>query len=163
MLILVGTAAFTGPVSAKKIPPAFKSDSRAVKIALAAPVPKTAKLETAKETAPDPNLPPKLANGTASLNPELLKRFDAFRTFIFQKYGVVLEVKSGFRSSEEQAYLYRTLPRGMANPPGQSPHEKGEAIDYTPPSPTYNQHLPAFGLRLPFPGVEEWHIERADY
>lgn len=112
--------------------------------------------------APAPNLPPPLTQNTHNLNPVLLSRFDAFRTFIFQKYGVVLEIKSGWRSYEEQLQLFRSLPRGYANPPGRSNHEKGEAIDYTPFSPEYNQHLAQFGLRLPFPGKENWHIERVE-
>jgi LAS superfamily LD-carboxypeptidase LdcB len=108
-----------------------------------------------------PGLAP-LAENTEGLNPELLQRFDAFRTFIFQQYGEVLEIRSGYRSYEQQAHLYRTLPRGRANPPGVSNHEKGEAIDYTNYGPTYNQHLADFGLFLPFPGVEDWHIERIE-
>ena len=112
--------------------------------------------------APAPNLPPPLTQNTHNLNPVLLSRFDAFRTFIFQKYGVVLEIKSGWRSYEEQLQLFRSLPRGYANPPGRSNHEKGEAIDYTPYSQQYNQHLAQFGLRLPFPGKENWHIERVE-
>lgn len=107
-------------------------------------------------------LPPTLTQGTGGINPVLLTRFDAFRTFIYQQYGTVLEIRSGYRSTDEQAVLFRTLPRGMANPPGVSLHEKGEAIDYTNYSPTYNQHLGQFGLKLPFPGKENWHIERAD-
>lgn len=113
--------------------------------------------------APQPNkLPPMLQQNTQGLNPELLKRFDAFRTFIYQNYGVVVEIRSGYRSTAEQAYLYATLPRGRANPPGVSLHEKGEAIDYTNYSPTFNQHLGKFGLRLPYPGKENWHVERVD-
>lgn len=107
-------------------------------------------------------LPPKLTQKTENLNPALLKRFDAFRTFVYQKHDVVVEVNSGYRSTAEQAFLFRTLPRGMANPPGVSLHEKGEAIDYTNYSPTYNTYLGQFGLKAPFPGKENWHIERAD-
>lgn len=112
--------------------------------------------------APAPNLPPPLTQNTHNLNPVLLSRFDAFRTFIFQKYGVVLEIKSGWRSYEEQLQLFRSLPQGYANPPGRSNHEKGEAIDYTPYSPQYNQHLAQFGLMLPFPGKENWHVEMVE-
>ena len=108
-------------------------------------------------------LPPTLTQNTQGLNPELLKRFDAFRTFIFQEYGAVVEIRSGYRSTAEQAQLYATLPRGRANPPGGSLHEKGEAIDYTNFSPTLNQHLAGFGLKLPYAGKENWHIERIDY
>jgi len=109
-----------------------------------------------------PGLPPPLTQNASNLNPELLRRFDAFRTFIFQTYGVVLEIRSGYRSTEEQAQLFRTLPPGRANPPGRSNHEKGEAIDYTNYSPQYNQHLAQFGLHLPFAGKENWHLERVE-
>lgn len=111
---------------------------------------------------PPPNLPPPLTQNTQNLNPVLLARFDAFRTYIFQTYGVVLEIKSGWRSYEEQMQLFRTLPPGRANPPGRSQHERGEAIDYTPYTPEYNQHLGKFGLMLPYPGREDWHIERVE-
>ena len=111
---------------------------------------------------PDPNLPPALTQNTQNLGPELLSRFDAFRTFIFTKYHVVLEVRSGYRSYEEQAQLFATLPPGRANPPGKSNHEKGEAIDYTNYTPEYNQYLGQFGLHTPFAGKEDWHIERVE-
>lgn len=110
----------------------------------------------------DPNLPPPLTEGTQGLSPELVQRFDAFRTFIFQEYNVVLEIRSGYRSYEEQAMLYRTLPAGRANPPGQSNHETGESIDYTNYSVEHNQHLGIFGLKAPFPGKEDWHIQRVE-
>ena len=111
--------------------------------------------------AQDPNLPPVLAQKTENIDPVLLQRFDAFRTYIFQQYGAVLEINSGYRSTEHQAQLFRTLPPGQANPPGVSLHEKGKAIDYTNYSPAHNQHLQKFGLKLPFPGKENWHIEAA--
>jgi uncharacterized protein YcbK (DUF882 family) len=118
--------------------------------------------QEAATPAPDPALPPALTQGTQNLNPELIQRFDAFRTFIFTKYHVVVEVKSGYRSYEEQAQLYATLPAGRANPPGKSNHEKGEAIDYTNYTPEYNQYLGQFGLHAPYAGKEDWHIERVE-
>lgn len=107
----------------------------------------------------DPNRPPVLTQNTQNINPLLLQRFDAFRTFIFSHYRVVLEIKSGWRSYQEQAQLFATLPRGRANPPGVSQHEFGNAIDYTNFSPEYNQHLGQFGLKAPYQGRENWHIE----
>ncbi len=120
-----------------------------------------------KQMAPDPpsedtGLPPALAQNTQNLNPELTRRFDAYRTFIFKNYGVIIEIRSGFRSYEQQAQLYRTLPRGRANPPGTSNHEKGEAIDCTNYLPEYIKHLANFGLKLPFAGKEDWHIEMVE-
>lgn len=107
----------------------------------------------------DPNLPPELTQNTQNINPTLLTRFDAFRTFIFQQFHVVIEIKSGWRSTAEQAQLYATLPAGMAYPPGHSQHEKGMAIDYTPFAPAYNQYLGQFGLKAPYAGKEDWHVE----
>jgi len=109
--------------------------------------------------AQDPNLPPALTQKTENIDPVLIQRFDAFRTYIFQQSGVVLEINSGYRSTEHQAHLFNTLPPGQANPPGVSLHEKGKAIDYTNYSPAHNQHLQKFGLKLPFAGKEDWHIE----
>ncbi len=151
MLMLVGTAAFASPSKAEG------PEKKPVKLGVATSGP-----ETVKAAAKDENLPPMLTDKTNGLNPELLKRFDAFRTYMYQKHGVTLEINSGYRSTEKQAYLYRTMPRGMASAPGTSLHEKGEAIDYRPASPTYNQDLAKFGLKIPYPGVENWHVERTN-
>jgi len=107
----------------------------------------------------DPNRPPTLTQNTQNINPVLLHRFDAFRSFIYVRYHVVLEIKSGWRSYQEQAKLFATLPRGRANPPGVSQHEFGQAIDYTNFSPEYNKYLGMFGLKAPYQGKENWHIE----
>lgn len=129
----------------------------------AAPAPAAADAQPAPPAAPPaPTGPPALTQSTQGLSPEIVGRFDAFRSFIWSKYGVVLEIRSGYRSTEEQAHLYATLPAGRANPPGHSNHEKGEAIDYTNYSPEYNQYLGQFGLHAPFPGREDWHIERVE-
>jgi hypothetical protein len=133
----------------------FPSDTQA------APGPQSEDTGAPQPQPEDTGLPPTLAQNTQNLDPELIRRFDAFRTFIFTNYGVTVEIRSGFRSYEEQAELYRTLPRGQANPPGQSNHETGGAVDYTNYSPEYNQHLANFGLTLPFAGKEDWHIEMA--
>lgn len=156
MMMLVGTAAFAGPTGAGTTVPVPDEKAGPEKLALAKEGPKTVK------AVKDSKLPPTLEEKTANLDPELLKRFDAFRTFTYQKHGIVLEINSGYRSTEKQAYLYRTLPRGMASAPGTSLHEKGTAIDYRPASPTYNQDLAAFGLKAPYAGVEDWHVERSD-
>lgn len=108
---------------------------------------------------PPPSGPPRLAKGTENINPLLLQRFDAFRSFVWKEYGVTIEIRSGFRSTAEQAELFRTLPAGYANPPGTSQHEKGNAIDYTPYKPEFNRHLPMFGMKLPFAPKEQWHVE----
>ncbi len=153
MLVVVGAATVPGLFGADTDK---ASSLRPEKIALAAPAPQTVKV-----AAQSPQLPPQLNQKTEGIDPELLVRFDRFRTFVFQNYGAVIEINSGYRSTAKQAYLYRTLPRGMASAPGTSLHEEGEAIDYTNPSPTFNQHLSKFGLKAPYPGVEDWHVERA--
>jgi hypothetical protein len=124
--------------------------------------PPPAKIEPKPEQPPPQQVPPMLTQNTQNLNPELLHRFDAFRSFIYLRYKVVLEIRSGWRSTEEQAQLYNSLPRGYANPPGTSNHERGEAIDYTPYSAEYNKYLRMFGLYNPYPGHENWHIERVE-
>ena len=149
MMMLVGTAAFASP---SKLDDTEKKNPVKLGVATSGP-------ETVQAAADDEKLPPMLTDKTNGLNPELLKRFDAFRTFMYQKHGVTLEINSGYRSTEKQAHLYRTLPSGMASAPGTSLHEKGEAIDYRPASPVYNQELAKFGLKAPYPGVEDWHVE----
>jgi uncharacterized protein YcbK (DUF882 family) len=151
MLMLVGTAAFAGPGQATQA----HAKAKPHKLAVATSRPKVQKVVNDRG-----NLPPVLSEKTNNLDPDLLKRFDAFRTYVYQKHGVVIEINSGYRSTAEQAYLFRTLPRGMANAPGTSNHEKGLAIDYGPYSPTYNQYLPMFGLKAPFAGHEDWHVEK---
>jgi uncharacterized protein YcbK (DUF882 family) len=158
LAMLIGSATF---MDARLQPQTAQAKSRVETVKAGLAPEDQAAAEAQPAEAGVPGLP-QLTEKTENLNPELVRRFDAFRTFIFQQYGEILEIRSGYRSYEEQAYLYRTLPRGRANPPGQSNHETGEAIDYTNYGPTYNQHLADFGLYAPFPGVEDWHIERID-
>lgn len=116
-------------------------------------------VKASTKPAPPPPGPAVLTANAQNLDPVLLQRFDAFRSFIWSRYGETIEIRSGWRSAEEQAQLFRTLPAGYANPPGHSQHEKGNAIDYTPYKPEFNQHLGMFGLKLPFAPKEEWHVE----
>ncbi len=153
-------AGLVNTVSGQAKPESFPEESQAQPESQTQPAPETESVVS--EPEPDPDLPPALTHGTENSNSELVRRFDAYRTYIFQRYRVVLEIRSGYRSSAEQAELFRTLPPGRANPPGKSNHEKGEALDYTNYGPEYNQHLAMFGLKLPFPGKEDWHIERTE-
>ena len=167
LIVLIGLIGSAAYMDARLQPKTAEAD--AVRASLqpgpqtATPPPATPEnAQPAPVPAPDPNLPPALTQNTQNLSPELLRRFDAFRTFVFTKYRVVLEIKSGYRSYEEQAQLFATLPAGRANPPGKSNHEKGEAIDYTNYAPEYNQYLAQFGLHTPFAGKEDWHVERVE-
>lgn len=166
LIVLVGLIGSAAYMDSRLQPKAAQAG--AVQTAAAQPAPKAQPAPPAAPAAdapaptPAPPGPPALTQGTQGLSPEILGRFDAFRSFIWSKYGVVLEIRSGYRSTEEQAHLYATLPAGRANPPGHSNHEKGEAIDYTNYSPEYNQYLGQFGLHAPFPGKEDWHIERVE-
>lgn len=134
-------------------------DSTVDSTSTAGNVPTPAKPKTEPAPPPPPPGPAVLTSNTNNLNPLLLQRFDAFRSFIWSKFGETVEIRSGWRSSEEQAQLFRTLPAGYANPPGHSQHEKGNAIDYTPYKPEFNQYLGMFGLKLPYSWKEQWHIE----
>lgn len=46
-----------------------------------------------------------------------------------------IAIVSGYRTKEQQEYLYATKPAGMAAKPGTSMHEKGKAIDISAASP----------------------------
>lgn len=99
-----------------------------------------------------------LANSENS-NPVMIERFKAFRAFVKEHYGVELFIRSGWRSTEEQAQLYNSRPGHAVAQPGTSQHEKGQAIDYGPIQTwEINRHLGQFGLQLTVPG-EPWHIE----
>lgn len=73
-----------------------------------------------------------------------------------------LSLTSGFRSRADQERLYREKP-GLAAPPGKSKHEKGLAADIGPRS-EYGwiaQNLDKYGLSLPMPSKEPWHVQPA--
>lgn len=71
-----------------------------------------------------------------------------------------LSLTSGFRTRAEQEKLYKEKP-GLAAPPGRSRHEKGNAADIGPASEYQwiSQNLGKYGLNLPMPGKEPWHVE----
>jgi len=69
---------------------------------------------------------------TRRLTPTLKSVLDVFFRVIQSEYpSVRWTITSGFRSSSEQAALYRTAARrGLpAAPPGRSKHERGRAVD----------------------------------
>lgn len=79
-----------------------------------------------------------------------------------QASGRPLHITSGYRSSAEQAELYRRYKEGrgpLAAPPGRSRHEQGRAIDVDSESQRIlEQYGAACGLRRTVPG-EPWHWE----
>lgn len=63
------------------------------------------------------------------LHPSMQKNMIAMAREYHDKTGKRLQINSGKRSAEKQAYLYKTLPKGKAAPPGRSLHELGLAFD----------------------------------
>jgi hypothetical protein len=55
--------------------------------------------------------------------------FDRMSKAYAAVFGVPLCVTSSYRSYAKQAYLYSTMPAGMAAPPGSSNHGRGLAVD----------------------------------
>lgn len=75
--------------------------------------------------------------------------------------GMKLNVMSGFRSVEEQTYLFNHSNRSgkMVAPPGKSRHNCGLAVDVTGwGKDLSNEELKKYGLYKPM-GYEDWHIE----
>lgn len=71
-----------------------------------------------------------------------------------------LSLTSGFRTRAEQEKLYREKPH-LAAKPGSSKHEKGLAADIGPSS-EYGwiaKNLSKYGLSLPMPSKEPWHVQ----
>lgn len=100
-------------------------------------------------------------SGAGGLNPELLRRFNAWDSWAQTNRGVDLGITSGYRSSAQQAVLYARYLAGagpVAAPPGSSNHERGLAIDYNPASWGLSATAGQFGLHFPV-SSEPWHAE----
>jgi hypothetical protein len=77
--------------------------------------------------------------------------------------GVNLNIKSGFRSHQEQQALYARYGPGRAATPGSSNHERGLAVDFANNRGAYawlNSHAQQFGLKtnIHAGGREPWHV-----
>lgn len=100
-----------------------------------------------------------LPGSTNGLNPEFLRRFNAYSAAVGG-----LSITSGFRSYAQQARLYarwmaRVPGQAPAAPPGRSNHEKGLAIDHSPHSTAAMRRIAStFRLRYPM-SYEPWHVE----
>lgn len=71
--------------------------------------------------------------------------------------GEDLGISSGWRSREDQEYLYRTKGSGMAAAPGTSNHEKGWAFDLSGVTEKGRQVLEKYGFTTPL-DWEPWHF-----
>lgn len=65
----------------------------------------------------------------SDLDPKVKHNMEAMADEYFQLTGKKLPVNSAFRSMEQQANLYNTMPAGRAAAPGQSLHNYGFAFD----------------------------------
>lgn len=101
-----------------------------------------------------------LAGSTTGLDPEFLRRFNAWNASL----GNILRITSGFRTRAQQEALYAAYLNGTGNlaaKPGTSMHEKGLAIDHAPANWEMDKSSIPFGLRHPVPS-EAWHVEPFD-
>ncbi len=126
--------------------------------------------------APSGNKPPTSKNptGGAPVSPDGLMVLDGQRVStalgsalqrLIQAAGGGATVRSGFRTYEEQAELYRRYQNGTGNlaaPPGRSNHNTANAADLRYASDAVRQRIhqlaPEFGIHFPVRG-ENWHAE----
>lgn len=110
----------------------------------------------------------KLQDGNEDINgltPGTNKKLKEMSVDYKSATGNDLQVNSAYRSLDEQAHLFKTLPKGKAAAPGSSMHNFGIALDI--PSAQVNQLaqnglLQKYGFNRPIP-KEGWHIEDGDY
>jgi len=79
----------------------------------------------------------------------------------FTATGKKLQFNSGYRSQEEQARLYKSMPPGMAARPGSSMHNYGLAADVQSSQANELQKmglLQKYGLTRPLSN-EPWHLQ----
>lgn len=115
-------------------------------------------------------------NHISGIDGELWERFNLYRNDVRAETGIAIGVSSGYRSYDEQVYLYNCYQErlrtgkckcgscNLAAVPGSSPHNFGEAIDQHPDydvSPAIQRAAERWGLWFPVlsPQREPWHIE----
>jgi hypothetical protein len=79
----------------------------------------------------------------------------------FVATGRKLQINSGYRSNEEQARLFKSMPLGMAARPGSSLHNYGLAVDIPTQQANELQKLgllDKYGLTRPI-ASEKWHVQ----
>ena len=103
--------------------------------------------------------------GSVPLDPAAAASFEAMRQAALSQFGVDLYpdgLLSGYRTYEQQAYLYDQFLAGVgapANPPGSSSHEYGVALDLA--EPVMREIVDQIGGTYGWAGTipsEWWHI-----
>ncbi len=99
------------------------------------------------------------------LHPSLQQNVSNMAKDYFDQTGKKLAITSGHRSNEKQAELYRTMPKGMAAPPGSSLHNFGLAVDIDKAQANELASLgllDKYGLSRPLLNAkkpEAWHVQ----
>lgn len=105
-------------------------------------------------------------NGNADvsgLNPAMGANLKNMADEYFQATGKKLQINSGFRSPEDQARLFKSMPPGMAAKPGSSLHNYGLAVDVQSSQANELANLgllQKYGFVRPIPN-EKWHMQPA--
>jgi hypothetical protein len=99
----------------------------------------------------------------AGLNPAMGANLKNMADEYFQATGKKLQINSGFRSPEDQARLFKSMPPGMAAKPGSSLHNYGLAVDVQSAQANELANLgllQKYGFVRPIPN-EKWHMQPA--
>lgn len=99
----------------------------------------------------------------AGLNPAMSQNLTNMANEYFQATGKKLQINSGFRSPEDQAKLFKSMPAGMAAKPGSSLHNYGLAVDVQSAQANELANLgllEKYGFVRPIPN-EKWHMQPA--
>lgn len=97
------------------------------------------------------------------VNPALQSNLIAMSQDYYNATGKKLQFNSGYRSNEDQARLYKSLPPGQAARPGSSLHNYGLAVDVQSSQANELQKLgllDKYGLSRPIKN-EPWHMQPA--
>jgi hypothetical protein len=98
-----------------------------------------------------------------NLNPAMQANLQNMAAEYYAATGKKLQVNSGFRSPEDQARLFKTMPPGMAAKPGSSLHNFGLAVDVQSAQANELHNLgllEKYGFVRPIPS-EKWHMQPA--
>lgn len=99
----------------------------------------------------------------SGLNPAMSSNLKNMADEYFQATGKKLQINSGFRSPEDQARLFKSMPPGMAAKPGSSLHNYGLAVDVQSAQANELSNLgllQKYGFVRPIPN-EKWHMQPA--